>query len=111
MGVNKSHNKRLHRKNFRFHLFAKIRKKPPSKIWLGEPGVRNPINLRVYFMSEQVLPDNLPVPKDDGACDHLEGMLLPSPSLTFESTNGPVRSHNHLKKQWLISPRALQQML
>ena len=39
-------------------------------------------------MSEQVLPDNLPIPKDDGACDHLEGMLFPS--LNFESTNGLV---------------------
>jgi peroxiredoxin len=39
-------------------------------------------------MSEQILPDNLPVPKDDGACDHLEGMLFPA--LTFESTNGSV---------------------
>lgn len=39
-------------------------------------------------MSEQALPDNLPVPKDDGACDHLEGMLFPS--LALESTNGSV---------------------
>jgi peroxiredoxin len=39
-------------------------------------------------MNKQVLPDNLPVPKDDGACDHLEGMLFPS--LTLESTSGPV---------------------
>lgn len=33
-----------------------------------------------------VLPDNLPVPVDDGACSHLEGMRLPS--LTLESTAG-----------------------
>lgn len=39
-------------------------------------------------MSEQILPDNLPVPIDDGACDHLEGMSLPS--LTFGSTNGSI---------------------
>ncbi|WP_199608729.1 peroxiredoxin [Flocculibacter collagenilyticus] len=39
-------------------------------------------------MSEQILPDNLPVPEDDGACDHLEGMLFPPISL--ESTNGPI---------------------
>ncbi len=28
-----------------------------------------------------VLPDNLPVPQDDGACDHLQGMQMPSLSL------------------------------
>ncbi|MFI5174560.1 MAG: hypothetical protein ACHQKY_06875 [Terriglobia bacterium] len=27
------------------------------------------------------LPEDLPVPADDGACDHLEGMVLPSVSL------------------------------
>ena len=27
------------------------------------------------------LPDNLPVPKDDGACDHLVGMMIPDISL------------------------------
>jgi peroxiredoxin len=33
-----------------------------------------------------VLPDNLPVPVDDGACSHLEGMQVPS--ITLESTAG-----------------------
>jgi peroxiredoxin len=32
------------------------------------------------------LPDDLPVPFDDGACDHLEGMLLPS--LLLETSSG-----------------------
>jgi peroxiredoxin len=32
------------------------------------------------------LPENLPVPVDDGACDHLPGMVIPSVSLM--STNG-----------------------
>lgn len=32
------------------------------------------------------LPDNLPIPVDDGACDHLLGSILPSVSLT--STTG-----------------------
>ena len=32
-----------------------------------------------------VLPDNLPVPKDDGACAHLEGMQLPAIALTSTS--------------------------
>jgi peroxiredoxin len=39
-------------------------------------------------MSEQILPDNLPIPEDDGACDHLEGMNFPP--LLVESTNGSI---------------------
>jgi peroxiredoxin len=39
-------------------------------------------------VSLYALPDDLPVPVDDGACDHLEGM--PVPALTLESSNGPV---------------------
>ena len=34
-----------------------------------------------------VLPDNLPVPEDDGACAHLEGMNMPAVALA--STSGP----------------------
>jgi peroxiredoxin len=34
------------------------------------------------------LPPNLPAPEDDGAADHLPGMMLPQ--LTLESTQGPV---------------------
>jgi peroxiredoxin len=34
------------------------------------------------------LPEGLPVPKDDGACDHLPGMSMPA--LTLESSQGPV---------------------
>ncbi|MBL1320850.1 MAG: peroxiredoxin [Methylophaga sp.] len=33
------------------------------------------------------LPDNLPVPADDGACDHLEGMSLPSQLLQTSSNS------------------------
>lgn len=35
-----------------------------------------------------ILPENLPIPTDDGACDHLLGMILPSVSLlnTSEET-------------------------
>ena len=32
-------------------------------------------------MSLQNLPDNLPVPQDDGACDHLTGLRLPHVTL------------------------------
>ena len=34
------------------------------------------------------LPENLPVPEDDGACAHLVGRMLPQ--LTLESSQGPV---------------------
>jgi peroxiredoxin len=34
------------------------------------------------------LPEGLPVPEDDGACDHLLGKMLPQ--LTLESSRGPV---------------------
>ena len=39
-------------------------------------------------MSIYQLPADLPVPVDEGACDHLLG--LPVPSLTLESSRGPV---------------------
>ncbi|MDM5147527.1 peroxiredoxin [Candidatus Persebacteraceae bacterium Df01] len=39
-------------------------------------------------MNKQVLPDNLPVPEDDGACAHLEGMCFPL--LSFETTEGSI---------------------
>lgn len=39
-------------------------------------------------MSIYVLPDDLPVPVDDGACAHLAG--LPIPALTLDSSMGPV---------------------
>ena len=39
-------------------------------------------------MSLYELPEGLPVPEDDGACDHLLGQMLPQ--LTLESSQGPV---------------------
>ena len=39
-------------------------------------------------MSLYRLPEGLPVPEDDGACDHLLGQMLPQ--LTLESSQGPV---------------------
>ena len=39
-------------------------------------------------MSIYRVPADLPVPVDDGACDHLSG--LPVPALTLESSLGPV---------------------
>jgi peroxiredoxin len=34
------------------------------------------------------LPADLPIPVDDGACDHLEGLAVPA--LTLESSAGPI---------------------
>ncbi len=39
-------------------------------------------------MSVHALPPDLPVPVDDGACDHLAGMAVPE--LTLDSSLGPV---------------------
>jgi peroxiredoxin len=39
-------------------------------------------------MSLYELPAGLPAPVDDGACDHLEGLAVPS--LVLESSQGPV---------------------
>ena len=39
-------------------------------------------------MSVYEFPAGLPVPEDDGACDHLLGQMLPH--LTLESSQGPV---------------------
>ena len=39
-------------------------------------------------MSLHELPANLPVPVDDGACDHLEGLGVPA--LVLDSSQGPV---------------------
>jgi len=33
-----------------------------------------------------VLPDNLPIPTNDGACQHLRGMMMPS--ILLQSTSG-----------------------
>jgi peroxiredoxin len=39
-------------------------------------------------VSVHVLPPDLPVPKDDGACDHLPGQAMPE--LVLDSSHGPV---------------------
>lgn len=39
-------------------------------------------------MNLEKTPNNLPVPKDDGACDHLEGMKFPE--LEFNCTDGNI---------------------
>lgn len=46
------------------------------------------------------LPENLPVPVDDGAAAHLEGMRLPA--LTLPSTNGASVNLHDLDGLWVI---------
>ena len=48
------------------------------------------------------LPDNLPIPMDDGACDHLAGMAWPSAELP--STDGALVSLAAVAKEtpWLV---------
>jgi peroxiredoxin len=47
-----------------------------------------------------VLPDNLPVPQDDGACDHLRGMNLPS--LALRATSGAMVDLSKEGRPWLV---------
>lgn len=46
------------------------------------------------------LPDDLPVPVDDGACDHLPGLVWPS--LALASTRGTMVSLAEVKAKWLV---------
>lgn len=46
------------------------------------------------------LPDGLAVPVDDGACDHLVG--LPLPSVPLPSTSGPPASPAELASEWAV---------
>jgi len=46
------------------------------------------------------LPSNLPIPGDDGACDHLAGLLWPPASL--QSTRGTHVSLASVKAEWLV---------
>ena len=46
------------------------------------------------------LPDDLPVPKDDGACDHLRGSMLPS--VVLRATSGPTVDLSKEGQPWLV---------
>jgi peroxiredoxin len=46
------------------------------------------------------LPENLPVPKDDGACDHLRGLTLPSVALRV--TSGLTIDLSEEGRPWLV---------
>jgi peroxiredoxin len=47
------------------------------------------------------LPKNLPVPVDDGACDHLPGMRVPDISL--QSTAGGTVSLANVEATWIVA--------
>jgi peroxiredoxin len=46
------------------------------------------------------LPENLPVPQDDGACDHLRGARLPS--LGLRATSGAMVDLSKEGRPWLV---------
>ena len=46
------------------------------------------------------LPEDSPVPQDDGACDHLRGMVLPS--IGLQSTSGATVDLSKEGRPWLI---------
>ena len=46
------------------------------------------------------LPENLPVPEDDGACDHLRGSMLPSIGLS--ATSGSMVDLSKEGRPWLV---------
>lgn len=47
-----------------------------------------------------VLPQDLPVPKDDGACNHLRGLMLPAIGLT--ATSGATVDLAKAGRPWLV---------
>ena len=51
-------------------------------------------------MNFSELPENLPVPTDDGAAAHLQGLFLPA--LTLPATDGSNVSLNELDGRWVI---------
>ena len=48
------------------------------------------------------LPTNLPVPMDDGACDHLLGSVIPPVSLISTSGNNVILANHSI--QWTPQP-------
>jgi peroxiredoxin len=46
------------------------------------------------------LPENLPVPEDDGACNHLRRSMLPS--IGLKATSGPMVDLSKEGRTWLI---------
>lgn len=48
----------------------------------------------------QSVPDNLPVPQDDGACDHLRGLMLPS--IALQATSGTTVDLSQDTSPWIV---------
>lgn len=46
------------------------------------------------------VPDNLPVPQDDGACDHLHGLTLPS--IALQATSGASVDLSKDTSPWIV---------
>jgi peroxiredoxin len=46
------------------------------------------------------LPENLPVPEDDGACDHLRGLMIPS--IGLKATSGLIVDLPKEGRPWLV---------
>jgi len=46
------------------------------------------------------LPENLPVPEDDGACDHLRGSMLPT--IPLRATSGVMVDLSKEGRPWLV---------
>src|SRR5699024_2625140 len=55
---------------------------------------------RIMSQAAFPLPDDLPVPVDDGASDHLEGMVLPN--VILPCTNGQMHNLSTLSGTWVI---------
>jgi peroxiredoxin len=46
------------------------------------------------------LPENLPVPEDDGACDHVRGLMIPS--IGLKATTGSIVNLAKEGRPWLV---------
>lgn len=46
------------------------------------------------------LPTDLPIPQDDGACDHLRGLTLPS--IALQATSGTTIDLSKEKSSWVV---------
>jgi peroxiredoxin len=57
-------------------------------------------NRMVATVDHTRLPENLPEPLDDGACDHLVGLSLPAVELL--ATDGTYRSLRDVGSRWLV---------
>ena len=72
-------------------------------MWEGEAARSSPIPISHPSMRTDdlhSLPEDLPVPQDDGACNHLRGMTLPS--IGLEATSGAMIDPSEEGRPWLV---------